>query len=169
MHLSSESAEALAEAPAEGSAGALRIEGAARGLLRGIGELTQALFRAGDYGLTRSQVALLDALEAGPRRVTELAAATGMAQPRVTVILQKLAEAGLVERHRCPDDRRAVRTSLTTDGRDLLERGRQRMATALLTALEGTLDGGIDDSERAVRTAREAIAVLVRSMESEAS
>lgn len=153
MHLSSE------------PAGALRIEGAARGLLRGIGHLTQTLFRAGDYGLTRSQVALLDALDAGPRRVTELAAATGMAQPRVTVILQKLEEAGLVERQRCPDDRRAVRTSLTSAGRDLLERGRRRMAQALLTAL----DGGIDDSERAVRTAREAIAVLVNSMESEAS
>ncbi|MEU6387773.1 MarR family transcriptional regulator [Streptomyces sp. NPDC046939] len=153
MHLSSGSVEAQ------------RIEGAAHGLLRGIGQLTQALFRAGDYGLTRSQAALLDALEAGPRRVTELAAATGMAQPRTTVILQKLQEAGLVERQRCPDDRRAVRTSLTSDGRDLLERGRRRMAHALLTAL----DGGIDDSERAVRAAREAIAVLLDAMEAEAS
>jgi DNA-binding MarR family transcriptional regulator len=156
MHLSSGSLE-----PAE----ALRIEGAARGLLRGIGHLTQALFKAGDFGLTRSQVALLDALEPGPRRVTELAARTGMAQPRVTVILQKLEEAGLVERQRCTDDRRAVRTELTPAGRDLIERGRQRMAGALLAAL----DGGIDDSERAVAAARDAIAVLVNAMESETS
>ncbi|MET9496186.1 MarR family transcriptional regulator [Streptomyces sp. NPDC006552] len=161
MHLSPEAVEPTGAPPDE----AARIEGAARGLLRGIGQLTQALFRAGDYALTRSQVALLDALEAGPRRVTELAAATGMAQPRVTVILQKLEEAGLVQRQRCANDRRAVRTSLTPAGRDLLERGRQRMAGALLAAL----DGGIDDSERAVKAARDAIAVLVHAMESEPS
>ncbi|WP_428956811.1 MarR family winged helix-turn-helix transcriptional regulator [Streptomyces sp. cg35] len=156
MHLSSESVDTFE---------ARRIEGAARGLLRGIGQLTQALFRAGEFGLTRSQAALLDALEPAPRRVTELAARTGMAQPRVTVILQKLEEAGLVERQRCASDRRAVETSLTPAGRELLERGRQRMAAALLTAL----DGGIDDSERAVSAARDAIAVLVNAMESEAS
>ncbi|MFJ8820876.1 MarR family winged helix-turn-helix transcriptional regulator [Streptomyces sp. NPDC102467] len=157
MHLSSGSVEPLE---------ARRVEGAARGLLRGIGQLTQALFKAGEFGLTRSQVALLDALEPGPRRVTELAAATGMAQPRVTVILQKLAEAGLVERERCAADRRAVQTSLTPAGRDLLERGRRRMAGALLAAL----DGSIDDPEHAVRavgSARDAIAVLVHAMESE--
>ncbi|GAA2304909.1 MarR family transcriptional regulator [Streptomyces kunmingensis] len=156
MHLSSGSV---------GTVEALRIEGAARGLLRGIGQLTQALFKAGDFGLTRSQVALLDALEPGPRRVTGLAAATGMAQPRVTVILQKLEEAGLVQRERCAADRRAVQTSLTPAGRDLLERGRQRMAEALLAAL----DGGIDDSERAVKAARNAITALVTAMESETS
>ncbi|MFJ9038684.1 MarR family winged helix-turn-helix transcriptional regulator [Streptomyces sp. NPDC102406] len=156
MHLSSGSA---------GPAEALRIEGAARGLLRGIGHLTQTLFKAGDFGLTRSQVAVLDALEPGACRVTGLAARTGMAQPRVTVLLQKLEEAGLVARQRCPDDRRAVRTELTSAGRDLLERGRRRMAGALLAAL----DGGIEDSEQAVRAARDAIAVLVDAMESETS
>ncbi|MCQ4211181.1 MarR family winged helix-turn-helix transcriptional regulator [Streptomyces longispororuber] len=159
MHLSS-----VSVAPADVSE-ARRIESAARGLLRGIGHLTQALFRAGEFGLTRSQVALLDALEAGPSRVTALAARTGMAQPRVTVLLQKLAEAGLVERQRCADDRRAVHTSLTPAGRELLERGRQLMATSLLDAL----DGGIEDSERAVSTARDAIATLVNAIESEAS
>ncbi|NEB81758.1 MarR family transcriptional regulator [Streptomyces sp. SID14478] len=159
---------------ASGAVQARRIEGAARGLLRGIGLLTQALFKAGEFGLTRSQVALLDALEAGPLRVTGLATATGMAQPRVTVCLQKLEEAGLVERQRCAADRRAVETSLTSAGRDLLERGRRRMAAALLAALASGAESdgpvaSVEESERAVATARDAIAVLLDAMESEAS
>ncbi|MET8473541.1 MarR family transcriptional regulator [Streptomyces sp. NPDC006422] len=157
MHLSPGSVDA---------ADARRIEGAARGLLRGIAQLGQTLFREGEFGLTRSQVALLDALEGGPCRVTGLAARTGMAQPRVTVLLQKLGEAGLVERRRCQDDRRAVDISLTPEGRALLETGRQRMAAALLTALEG---GAVDDPERAVSTARDALNILLNAMEAEAS
>ncbi|WP_326778129.1 hypothetical protein [Streptomyces sp. NBC_01445] len=77
MHLSSRSSDTVEAQP---------IEGAARGLLRGLGQLTQALFRAAEFGITRSQAAPLDAFEPGPRRVTELAAATGMVQPRVTVM-----------------------------------------------------------------------------------
>ncbi|MYW67034.1 MarR family transcriptional regulator [Streptomyces sp. SID8379] len=145
-------------------AAAQRIEGAARGLLRGIAQLSQALFRAGEFGLTRSQVSVLDALESGPCRVTALAARTGMAQPRVTVILQQLQEAGLVERRRCADDRRAVETSLTAAGRALMERARQRMAVALLAALDGGVPGGVDDPERAVAAARSAITPLVDAL-----
>lgn len=100
-----------------------RIESAARGLLRGIGRLSQTLFRTGDFGLGRSQVAVLDSLEDGPRRVTVLAAHTGMAQPRVTVVLQGLEERGLATRERRAADRRVVEASLTPAGRELLDRG----------------------------------------------
>ncbi|WP_420031686.1 MarR family winged helix-turn-helix transcriptional regulator [Streptomyces sp. cg28] len=174
MHLS----EGPAHGPGDGSGdpvdvvGAQRIEGAARGLLRGIAQLSQILFRAGEFGLTRSQVAVLDALEQGPSRVTALAARTGMAQPRVTVILQQLQEAGLVERRRCEEDRRAVETSLSDAGRALMERGRQRMAAALLTALEGGAGNAgtaesTEASERAVAAARSAITPLVDALTSQ--
>ncbi|MFE6892595.1 MarR family winged helix-turn-helix transcriptional regulator [Streptomyces sp. NPDC057694] len=167
MHLSEESARSAVDV-----VGARRIEGAARGLLRGIAQLSQILFKAGEFGLTRSQVAVLDALEEGPSRVTALAARTGMAQPRVTVILQQLQEAGLVERRRCEDDRRAVETSLSDAGRGLLERGRQRMAAALLAALDGGTEKAEDadsaervvESERAVAAARAAIIPLVDAL-----
>lgn len=142
-----------------------RIESAARGLLRGIGRLAQTLFRTGDFGLTRSQAAVLDALEDGPRRVTALAAYTGMAQPRVTVVLQSLEERGLATRARCAPDRRVVEASLTPPGRDLLEEGRRRMAAALLRGL----DAGVEDSERAVGAARDALNTLLNAMESEPS
>ncbi|MFD5875379.1 MarR family winged helix-turn-helix transcriptional regulator [Streptomyces sp. NPDC060322] len=140
-----------------------RIESAARGLLRGIGRLSQTLFRTGDFGLGRSQVAVLDALEDGPCRVTVLAAHTGMAQPRVTVVLQGLEERGLATRERRAADRRVVEASLTPAGRELLDRGRRRMAAALLRGL----DAGVDDSERAVGAARDALTTLLNAMDSE--
>ncbi|WP_405659661.1 MarR family transcriptional regulator [Streptomyces sp. NBC_01166] len=142
-----------------------RIESAARGLLRGIGRLSQTLFRTGDFGLSRSQVAVLDALEDGPRRVTALAAYTGMSQPRVTVVLQSVEERGLATRERRATDRRVVEASLTPAGGDLLDRGRRRMAAALLRGL----DAGVDDSERAVGAARNALTTLLDAMDSEPS
>ncbi|MFG2672142.1 MarR family winged helix-turn-helix transcriptional regulator [Streptomyces sp. NPDC048445] len=142
-----------------------RIESAARGLLRGIGRLAQTLFRAGEFELTRSQAAVLDALENRPLRVTALAAYTGMAQPRVTVVLQSLEERGLASRERCAPDRRVVEAALTPAGRALLEEGRRRMAAALLRGL----DAGVEDSERAVAAARDALTTLLNTMESETS
>ncbi|WP_051812717.1 MarR family winged helix-turn-helix transcriptional regulator [Streptomyces sp. NRRL S-340] len=143
-----------------------RIENAAHGLLRDLGRLNRALFRAGDFGLTRSEVSVLDALAAAPLRVTELALRTGMVQPRVTVLLQKLESRELVVRRRCETDRRAVETALTTAGRRLLDQGRQRMAEALLAALHTT---PVDDCEAAVCAARQSVAVLVEAMEPEAT
>ncbi|MFB7593788.1 MarR family winged helix-turn-helix transcriptional regulator [Streptomyces sp. NPDC056160] len=143
-----------------------RIEIAAHGLLHDLGRLNRALFRAGDFGLTRSEVSVLDALAAAPLRVTELARRTGMVQPRVTVLLQKLEGRELVTRHRCATDRRAVETALTPAGRRLLDEGRQRMAEALLRALRTT---PVDDCERAVCAARQSVATLAEAMEPEAT
>jgi DNA-binding MarR family transcriptional regulator len=141
-----------------------RIESAAHGLLRDLAKLSRALFRAGEYPLTRSEASLLDALEAAPLRVTELAARTGMAQPRVTVLLQKLQERGLTERRRCATDRRAVETTLTPAGRELLRQGRQRMAAALIEALHTPT---ADECERTVHTTRQAVAALAEAIEPE--
>ncbi|MGN5630432.1 MarR family winged helix-turn-helix transcriptional regulator [Streptomyces sp. AC154] len=151
--------------PASGLTDEQRIESAARGLLRGIGRLSQTLFRTGEFGLTRSQAAVLDALENRSLRVTALAAYTGMSQPRVTVVLQSLEERGLASRERGAADRRVVEAALTPAGRTLLEEGRRRMAAALLRGL----DAGVEDSERAVVAARDALTTLLNAMESETS
>lgn len=156
MHVFSDGDSALVDAR--------RIEGAAHGMLRDLSRLSRALFRAGEYGLTRSEASLLDALEAGPLRVTEVAARTGMVQPQVTVLLQKLEDRGLVVRRRCTADRRAVETELTPAGRRLLAQGRQRMAAALLTALHSPT---VDACERTVCDARQAVATLAEAMEPE--
>jgi DNA-binding MarR family transcriptional regulator len=142
-----------------------RIERAARGLLSGIARLSRSLFQAGDFGLPRSHTSALDALEDGPRRVTELTGHTGLTQPRVTVVLQELEERGLVERKRCAEDRRATKAYITPLGRELLEQGRQRIASALLDALRGY----VDDPEHAVMVAQEAVCTLLDAFEPEVS
>lgn len=151
-------------APPAGT-GQERVQAAATGLLSRIAALSRALFRAGEFGLTRSEASVLDALEHEPLRVTALAARTGTAQPRVTVVLHQLEERNLVTRVRCAEDRRAVESSLTPDGRRLLAQARQRMAAALLEALQGR----VEDSERAVGAARDALAVLADAMDQEVS
>ncbi|OON83010.1 transcriptional regulator [Streptomyces tsukubensis] len=141
------------------------MENAARGLLRGIGKLSQALFRIGDFGLSRSHMGVLDAMEDRPRRVTELATYTGVTQPRVTVVLQDLEDRGLVERRRSAKDRRAVEASLTPAGADLLRQGRQRMSAALLDALRAD----VEDPEHTVAVARDAVSTLLHAFEPEIS
>ncbi|MFD7710194.1 MarR family winged helix-turn-helix transcriptional regulator [Streptomyces sp. NPDC059786] len=158
MHLSPSGGAPTDDAPSDEQ----RVETAAHGLLRDLAVLTRALFRAGEYGLTRSEVSVLDALDGAPLRVTELAARTGMVQPRVTVVLQKLADRELVTRRRCTTDRRALETTLTPAGRHLLEQGRQRMAAALLEGLRTTT---VDDCEHAVSAARRSIGTLAHAMQ----
>ncbi|MFG2137724.1 MarR family winged helix-turn-helix transcriptional regulator [Streptomyces sp. NPDC048650] len=165
MHLSSRPAQHPTPSVPAPASDEQRIEAAARGLLRGIGKLSRTLFRAGGFGLPRGHVSVLDALADRSRRVTELAACTGLTQPRVTVVLQELEGRGLVERTRCARDRRAVETSLTPAGHELLERARQRMATALLEGLRAH----VDDPHRTAGEARDAVAVLLNAIEPEVS
>ncbi|CAK7284535.1 hypothetical protein SGPA1_30408 [Streptomyces misionensis JCM 4497] len=87
-------------------------------------------------------------------------------QPRVTVLLQKLEDQGLVERRRSTADRRVVETTLTPGGRRLLEQARQRMAAALLDALHSPT---VEECERTVYAARQAVATLAQAMEPEAT
>ncbi|MBP0461539.1 MarR family winged helix-turn-helix transcriptional regulator [Streptomyces montanisoli] len=140
-----------------------RVLDAARGLLRDIGRLSYDLYRAGEFGLSRSHTSVLDALETRSRRVTELAAFTGLTQPRVTVVLQELAERGLAERVRCATDRRAVDASITPAGRQYLEDARRRMAAAIHSGLTSPATPA-EDPERTVASAREAVRTLLDAL-----
>jgi DNA-binding MarR family transcriptional regulator len=148
-----------------GTADGQGIEPITGELLSGIGQLTRTLFRAAEFAVPRSYVWALDALAKAPCRVTDLACHIDLTQPRATIILQKLEELGLVERRRCAEDRRAVEACITPAGRDFLEQGRQRAATALVVALRADTD----DPERAVTLARDAIGTLVHALAAEGS
>jgi DNA-binding MarR family transcriptional regulator len=87
--------------------------------------------------LTASSV--LDALQReGPIRVTTLAATTGIGQPSMTELVQRLERQGLVIRVDDPGDGRAALVTITNAGRALLD-GRRRYRCdrpgELLTAL----------------------------------
>lgn len=93
-----------------------------------------------------SRIALAEALASGPRRVSELVAATGIAQPSVSKHLNCLWDCGLVER-----DRR---------GREVYYRLDQRLTSLLACADALLADHGerIRSCPRYGRTARTAAA-----------
>lgn len=67
--------------------------------------------------VSRTEVGVLQALEARPWRITELADHEGVTQPAITLLVNRLQERGWVARQHDPSDRRAVLVSLTDTGR----------------------------------------------------
>ena len=72
----------------------------------------------------------LSAEPSGELRMTELAARTLVSRSGLTRRLDRLVEAGLVERRSCPTDRRGVLAVLT-------DTGRERLGAAAPTHVEG--------------------------------
>ena len=110
----------------------------------------------GDDELSRTSAAVLHMLEDEPRRVTELADAQAVAQPTMTVLLQRLEARGLVERRRDVGDRRVINVVITDAGRETLAARRARRAEALGARLR-TLTS---DERAALRAALPALDAL---------
>lgn len=96
--------------------------------LIGTAELLPATLDAqlqADSGITHFEFMVLSALtrSSGKRmRLTDLAAATNAALPRMSKVAGRLEARGLIERAAADDDRRAVDLRLTTAGRRILVR-----------------------------------------------
>jgi len=87
--------------------------------------------------LTDAQYSLLFCLrDESQMSVRELAEAADLSPASVTEMLEGLAGAGLVDRHRSDRDRRVMLTSLTESGRGLVEDRRARFEPRLRAALE---------------------------------
>ena len=84
----------------------------------------------------------------GPQRITDLAAAELVAQPTMTVLVNRLVQDGLVRKTRDPIDARAVRVEITAAGREQLSAVRAGRAAVLQTRLER-----LDDDARAALAA----------------
>jgi DNA-binding MarR family transcriptional regulator len=81
-----------------------------------------------DLGRTSASV-LRQLSEAGPQRVTVLAANEAVAQPTMSALVQRLERRGLVSRGPDPADARANLVQITASGVDVLEaRQRDRVA-----------------------------------------
>jgi DNA-binding MarR family transcriptional regulator len=89
--------------------------------------------------LSRTSAAVLNMLSERPRRVTELATAQAVAQPTMTVAVQRLEARGLLTRERATDDRRATNVVITDAGREVLA-ARRAQRTAALEARLAALD-----------------------------
>jgi DNA-binding MarR family transcriptional regulator len=90
-----------------------------------------ALLAGADGELSRTSASVLNMLSDRPRRITELAAAQAVAQPTMTVAVQKLEARGLVTRERATDDRRATNVVITDQGRTTLAARRAARAGQL--------------------------------------
>ncbi len=78
--------------------------------------LTRLVYQHVDVGVPRSEAGILARLEEAPRRIGALAEAESLAQPTVTLIVQRLEQLGLVTRQPDPADGRATLISLTPAG-----------------------------------------------------
>jgi MarR family transcriptional regulator, transcriptional regulator for hemolysin len=97
---------------------------------------TYADYKAGQFGMTRAQwvvLARLDRFEG--LKQSELAEMLDLQPITLTRLLDRLCDAGMIERRSDPNDRRAKRLFLTPAARPLLERladlGEEMMTTAL--------------------------------------
>ena len=102
----------------------------ARALAQGLDHLATWLRRQAPATLSSSTITALDRLRVeGPLRVSELAAREAITQPGVTLLVNRLAEAGYAERVPDPTDRRAALVRITPAGQAALaERHAQRAA-----------------------------------------
>jgi DNA-binding MarR family transcriptional regulator len=94
--------------------------------------LAHVLLRGGGPGLSRSAASVLHRLAtAGPQRIGDLALWESVAQPSMTALVGRLEGQGLLARGDDPDDRRAVRVSVTAAGEELLAARRGARAEVL--------------------------------------
>jgi DNA-binding MarR family transcriptional regulator len=92
-----------------------------RALASGIEKLTFWLRRSAPQAVSSSTITALDRLAAeGPLRVSELAAREAMTQPGVTMLVNRMADAGWAERVPDPTDGRASLVRVTPAGRAVL-------------------------------------------------
>jgi DNA-binding MarR family transcriptional regulator len=103
--------------------------------------------------VSRTEVGVLRVLRAGPRRITELAAEERVTQPAITLLVNRLAERGWVERIPDPRDGRAVLVSLTAAGHEVFERLRAEYRALLHEEM-----ASLEDAE--VETLAAAVAIL---------
>jgi DNA-binding MarR family transcriptional regulator len=93
----------------------------ARALAAGLDRLSMWLRKQYPQPVSSSTITALDRLAGeGPLRVSELAAREGMTQPGVTLLVNRMAGAGLAERVPDPTDGRASLVRITEAGNALL-------------------------------------------------
>jgi DNA-binding MarR family transcriptional regulator len=122
-------------------------------------KLARALRREAHlHGVTAAQAALLGAVDAYPDYgVKELAAREGISPPAITRNLDRLEEAGLIDRSRSTSDARRITLAVTPKGRTTL-RSIRSQRTALLVSMLAELS---PDELEQVAEANEALKRII--------
>lgn len=110
----------------------------------------EAVDREGSRELGPTVTAALATIEThGPITPSELAERERVKRPTATRITNRLADAGLVERHADPGDGRSSLVTASSDGRALLRRLRRRKNEYLARRLDDLDPDDLDALERA--------------------
>ncbi|MFL5821874.1 MAG: MarR family winged helix-turn-helix transcriptional regulator [Solirubrobacteraceae bacterium] len=137
---------------------AAQLEEIAEGLPQRANTLSKLFLSRSSVVVSRTEVGVLRSLRARPRRITELAAEERVTQPAITLLVNRLADKGWVERTTDPTDRRAVLVSLTPAGEDAFDRLRAEYHALLQEEISR-----LDDHE--VETLAGAVGILDQLIE----
>jgi len=102
-------------------------------IVRGLTRLSGGL-EDGPALTATQRVALIETVDAEPVRLQDLAERLGVSPPTTSRAVDALVEHGLLERVPDPEDRRAVRISLTERGRTSVAERKARVLDAFLPA-----------------------------------
>jgi len=103
---------------------------------------------------------VLRAVSVHPQRITDLAAGEGVTQPAITLLVNRLAKRGWVQRMADPADRRAVLVALTDVGREAFDRMRSEYRALLHEEMATLGDEHVETLARAIDVLDELIARL---------
>jgi DNA-binding MarR family transcriptional regulator len=113
-------------------------------LIPRISQLMRLVVKHARATISRSEGGILGTLSTGPKRVTELAEIEGLAQPTITILINRLEQNGWVTRARDADDGRVVLVSLTPAGTVALEQFRAQYREVLREHLESLSDEQVE-------------------------
>jgi DNA-binding MarR family transcriptional regulator len=136
-----------------GSGGQVRfrqVDDIAEGLPARAAALTRVFLARSTLGISRTEAGVLRAVSTTPQRITDLAAAEGVTQPAITLLVNRLAQRGWVERVADAADRRAVLVSLTPAGREAFDRMRAEYRALLHEEMATLADEDVDTLARAI-------------------
>jgi DNA-binding MarR family transcriptional regulator len=102
--------------------------------------------------ISRTEMEVLSILREGPRRITELTELEGVAQPTMTLLVQRLQNRGWVEREGLPEDGRVVMVRITEAGSTAQQRLRAQFLAAMRTDLRELSDSELEALSAATDT-----------------
>src|SRR5437588_7624545 len=137
---------------------AAQLEEIAEALPQRASALSRLFLTRSSVCVSRTEVGVLRCLRPRPRRITELAAEERVTQPAITLLVNRLAERGWVERTTDPSDRRAVLVALTPAGEEALDLLRAEYRALLHEEMAALGD-------REVETLASAVGILDRLIE----
>jgi DNA-binding MarR family transcriptional regulator len=138
-----------------------QLDDIAEALPQRVATLTRLFLTRTSLSISRTEAGVMRALSVQPQRITELAAAEGVSQPGITLLVNRLADRGWVARGSDPRDGRAVLVTLTPAGREVIE-GLRAEYRALMHEEMATLG---DEEVETLARAIDVLDVLIERLE----